>query len=205
MFIKKEELNEIREKLGTYNNRFAEIEKENKKLKGTIKFLCKHNRDEIVAEIETLEVKGFYYDSFIVIKYINEESELCKIQTDLNLYMQIKNIENISKYIYVLHFADIRDDEECKECEEEKQKDKFLQLDTFSNEITDITDIKARYENQEKVSAHLKESAQALSEVVKDFFKAKDTHQKLNEKTTTAKKTKKTTRGKQNDKQVQGK
>lgn len=185
MFIKKEELNEIKFKL-------RKLEEEQEKLQDTIKFLGQHNRDEIVANTKSFDdcERIFFYDTFEKgkIEYIDNFGEYQIQAIQLRKSMKIEDIEKVDNDIYVLHFKDTTKDESFK-CD-----DKFLQLNKSTNEILDITDIKARYENQEKVSAHLKESTQALSEVVKDFFKAKDTHQKLNEKTTTAKKTKKTTK-----------
>ena len=136
-----------------------------------IEFLTKYDKDAIVAETEyqKLQSKNYweyasaYGNPHICIKYVSDK-KLRTISTGLCSSMKISNVEKVDDDIYILHFEDVdtREDWRCK--------DKFIQLDKTSNKIMDITDIKARYENQEKVSENLKESAQALGEAFKGIF-----------------------------------
>lgn len=128
-----------------------------------IEFLVEHNKDDIITSSEF--VKGTLYPSrTLFIKYIGNNCSMCKIETNLDNTMEIKGIEKVEDDVYVLYLVDTDTREEWR-C-----KDKFLQLDKTTNVIMDITEIKARYENQEKVSVNLKESAQALGEAFKGIF-----------------------------------
>ena len=156
MFISKERLRNIERHL-------QDLEDKQFEQGELIEFLIEHNKDDIVASTEF--VKGEIFPSRrLFIKYINSNSKLCKLSTSLNTSMEIKHTERVNDDIFILHFEDTDIIEELK-C-----SDKFFQLDKSKEEIIDITDIKARYENQEKVSENLKQSAQALGEAVKDLF-----------------------------------
>lgn len=163
MFIKQQVLDAINEKLN-------KLEVEQEKLNDTIHFLLKYNKDDIIANTIVCNVDevDYSYSDFMYehlsIKYISSYGTLQKIPTTLRRTMAIKDIEKVSDDICVLHFQDTNKDEDWK-C-----PDTFLQLNKRKNEIMDITEIKARYENQEKVSENLKDSAQALGEAFKGIF-----------------------------------
>lgn len=152
-----------RERLKNIERHLQDLEDKQFEQGELINFLVEHNKDDIITSSEF--VKGTLYPSrTLFIKYIGNNCSMCKIETNLDNTMEIKGIEKVEDDVYILHLVDTDTREEWR-C-----KDKFLQLDKTTNVIMDITKIKARYENQEKVSANLKESAQALGEAFKGIF-----------------------------------
>lgn len=162
MFVKKQEFDKLNAKVDELTTRQNQLE-------DTVAFLSNHDRDEIVVntinyndDCHYLYQTGIY--SNLKILYINKMGLLKSICTHLKRYMKLESVESIDDNICILHLKDTTTDMQYN-C-----GDKFIQLDKLENEIIDITDIKARYENQEKVSANLKESAQALGEAFKGIF-----------------------------------
>lgn len=164
MFVKKQEFDKLNAKLD-------KLEKNQEHLQDTLEFLCHHDRDDIIADTRAyVDDAEYWYQNGVFdtlkLSYINSKGLLQFTKTHLKPFMRLKSVEKVDgdDAIYVLHLKDTTTDNEFN-C-----GDKFIQLNKVTNEIIDITKIKSRYENQEKVSANLKESAQALGEAFKGIF-----------------------------------
>lgn len=139
------------------------------KMQKTIDFITKYDKDAIrvMSDYEThyIPFLGQYSDleSYLCAEYI-KNGELYKTKIKTPYYVKNEDISIFEKIDYDTYII------KCKAYKNKELLDKYFQLTKSSGELIDITEIKQRYENQEKVSENLKSSAESLGNVIKDLF-----------------------------------
>lgn len=139
------------------------------KMQKTIDFITEYDKDAIrfMSDYESHYVSLWsqYPDSeyYLCAEYI-KNGELYKTKVKTPYYVENEDISIFEKIDYDTYII------KCKTYQNKKLVNKYLQLTKSSGEIIDITEIKERFENQEKVSENLKSSAESLGNIFKDLF-----------------------------------
>lgn len=117
-----------------------------------IEFFLKYGKDGISIEAKSV----FWGDCTAIVSYIYD-GKLYSIQLDGYFKQLLTVIENKQTYITLKY---------------ESKTPAYIQIDKDRKQFYDITEIKRRYENQEKVSENLKQSAEALGDALSSIFSA---------------------------------
>lgn len=149
------------------NKRIKELEEKMESMKKTIEeklkaleFICKYDKNKIVYhKPKAAEVFRNYYITEYVFNTIEYLYDGCYHKVICNFADEVLDINKINDSQAIIHAKD------------EKNTEKFYLLDLAFEHISEITQIKQQYENQQKVAENLKDSAQALCNTVCEFEK----------------------------------
>lgn len=151
--------------------RIEQLEKELKETKEAFDFEITYGKDKFKFwSSSERRGYGWWYpiterDFYVNVSYL-KGSKLFETKIETPYYVENDSIGLLEK---------IDDDNfviKCKAYVNKVLTDKYFQLTKSTGQIIDITEIKAKYENQEKVSEKLKQSAETLGDALSSIFSA---------------------------------